>query len=1632
MNFRFICLLSTLLACIGYRSGARPANQEDDSIVQISSSPAFYQELVPIGTPAGNENSALLAIIQNMRAHGVVTNLPALEQFVSNYPVSPWTLSLRANLGRYYYEHGRYSLALQILQDVWQQTGQATEGPAKRVADFTFAYLTRALASLGRLETLLTLFKQTEGRVFDSGPLQQIVNSSSESCLIMQIQPGISFQCGTFAIKSLADYVIGDSFNSRPLLDVPSPTNGFNMSTLLSLAAASRVDLVAGQWGQDMAIVVPSIVHWKSDHYAAILNGTNGVYRVVDPTFGKERWLGEAVIREEASGQFLVLRGSLPESWRLLSAQETDQIWGRGYVYGANDPNDGCGNGSGGASPPGTGGSGPGSPTAGTPTAGAGSGGANHQEGTSGAGMNAGVLPGDGGGGNCASGCNGGGNGSGGNAPGSGGSGSCPNCPAPGSPGASGGNSGPSQPGLPAGATSYRPGGMGMATWEVSEPYITLWLYDKPLAYQSGVGYPVSLTLAYKQRETRLISTNVFSFGKMWDSSWLSYIPDTYPGEQATRENLGGGEVVFYDMNNVFYHEHTSRSQLERTTHTDTSLAGFVVEYPSGAKDVYGYVIPFQMVDTTFLTAQVDPFGHTNRFDYDETSGALLLKYVVDADGRTNQLFYTNLNFPAQVTSVEDAFGRTTWLKYDETGMLTNIVDPVGLASSFKYDWHGWATNLTTPYGTTTFEHFTNSYTTGNEFVGDSYLFVRACRVVDPVGATNLYMLRQDCLNLYTNLAAYSNGITTPFLADGYLDGTGHDDLTIIPSNLPAVYFTPLNQYLRYRNSFHWGPRQASQLPTDLFNFSVADYRKARLRHWLHDANINLIGQSLALEQAASVDGLTPGQTTWYFYPGVGNGPAGPSVPYPNLVARVLPDGTSAYEWTRLDEWDNVTNIVSSHSTGFGATVLSRTNVYIYDSSSHDLIQEIGQHGETNGYFYDANHQLLRYTNAVGEITCYTYDDQGRLTNTLTPSLLNIQNVYFSSGDYTNWVEKRIELEIGRTNSFTYATNLVATQTDPRGNVTSYTYDNLQRLRTASDARGTVTYAYDKLDLSSIHDRLSLTTSFVHDGVRRLTAKTNALGYFTLYNYCTCGALDSLRDAEGNYTFFFYDNLGRLLNAAYPDGYSVTNNFNLLGQLTNTIDSAGVSITNWFDNQGLRYAVADAVGTREFISFDDEDRATNIVNSDGVSIGMSYDNLGRMVRRKYPDAGVEKFGYSSSGLVAYTNQIGMSNYFVYDEGGRKIFETNANAELIRYTNNHAGDLLSLTDGKSQTTRWNYDEYGRVTNKVDQAGTVTLRYAYDADDRLTNRWSVEKGNTGYGYDNAGNLTGIAYAHSASVSFAYDAMNRRTNMVDGIGTTAWAYTPAGQVFAEDGPFASDTLTNSYENRRRLGLRLQQPTGTWTNGFGYDLANRLTNVIMSAGTFAYKYGTTGVTRRPLKISLPNSGYITNIYDPSARLLETSLDTSGDSVLDSYLYAYNPASQRTNVARADSSTVAYSYDRIGQLTGADSSIAAEDRAYDYDSAWNLNHRTRNGTTDTFLVNPLNELTNALATTLIYDQNGNLTNHGGQVYAYDDENRLITWSQGLLFRALWELPSLTMAWAACGAGANLSGTARPMCCKRQ
>jgi hypothetical protein len=59
-----------------------------------------------------------------------------------------------------------------------------------------------------------------------------------------------------------------------------------------------------------------------------------------------------------------------------------------------------------------------------------------------------------------------------------------------------------------------------------------------------------------------------------------------------------------------------------------------------------------------------------------------------------------------------------------------------------------------------------------------------------------------------------------------------------------------------------------------------------------------------------------------------------------------------------------------------------------------------------------------------------------------------------------------------------------------------------------------------------------------------------------------------------------------------------------------------------------------------------------------VSVSAAYDNLNRPLTRSYPDAGVERWGYTLNvpGPTSYTNPIANAALYAYDPLNRKTNE----------------------------------------------------------------------------------------------------------------------------------------------------------------------------------------------------------------------------------------------------------------------------------------------------------------------------------------------------------------------------------------
>lgn len=1040
------------------------------------------------------------------------------------------------------------------------------------------------------------------------------------------------------------------------------------------------------------------------------------------------------------------------------------------------------------------------------------------------------------------------------------------------------------------------------------------------------------------------------------------------------------------------------------------STNGFHLVYPDGSQDVFGLTYydaplvspPYQPTPTittaeALLTARIDPQGRITRVGYEQLTGTrdLRVKYVVDSDGRTNTFLYSTnyeayggLNVPIHpwnLQEVDDPYGRKVQFGYDfVSGVLTSITDAAGMTSSFQYQAPtvtntyyllpsytptnivglngtnncGWITNLSTPYGNTSFSYYQLLDSTATE--PDAYI-QRAIYISEPTGAHQLYYY------LHNNTSAASTNTAPTVSGQAFDDGnSGTYD--------PA---------LTHRNTFYWGRRQfaalsstvqstiSGSLSNALADLTTADFNKADLKHWLLSSVDDLsITEGLSSEQDPSPDaaGSIPGLRTWYNY---SNKPSGQpellgSDPQVSCIARVLPDGTSQYTTYNFYQSGPATGLVSDNESSYSkpdGTIGVLTNWFAYAANGVDLVGVNNSAGQYVNYGYNGSHQITSITNAMNQVATLSWNPN--LTGVQWPGGQSV-SLNYGSADYgrlqtISWSPSGRSFTIN-----SYSSGLPASVTDDRGVTLNNSWDNLNRFTSAAFPDGTtISNIYTFLDLGATKDRLGNWTHYSYDGLEHLTTVTNANNAVTTYSWCGCGSLTAILDALTNLTSLNYDNQGNLTNVVFPDYSSISWQFDLAGRMTNAFDGAGRSIQLSYNNQGLATAIAGSYGALQSVVYDAINRPVSITDANGVTVTNTFDAINELLTRTWPDGVSEGYGYSAAGLIAYTNRDGQPTHFGLDAAGRVTSVTNANHEIIQLGYDSLDDVISLVDGLNHTTSWQYNQYGWLTNKVDGLNRNAFRFAYNANGWLTNRWTPEKGDTGYSFDNVGNLKTITYP-SSTINYLYNADNWLINMADSVGTTVFSYTSAGQLQSESNSWAAVSYTYSQ------GLRTAMSIGSWGQTYNYDSIWRITSVVSPAGAFGYSYNFNPASSLVTGISLPNGANIVNSFDGLARLTQTALNNQWGHTLDGYSYSPDALGLRTNIVRnlgLTSSSVAVGYDNIGQLTSwvakesGGTSRLNEQLGFGFDAADNLHSRTSGNLSQTFNVDAANELTSVTRT---------------------------------------------------------------------
>src|SRR5439155_12647975 len=123
-------------------------------------------------------------------------------------------------------------------------------------------------------------------------------------------------------------------------------------------------------------------------------------------------------------------------------------------------------------------------------------------------------------------------------------------------------------------------------------------------------------------------------------------------------------------------------------------------------------------------------------------------------------------------------------------------------------------------------------------------------------------------------------------------------------------------------NRFYWNRQQYAALNANFRssgNFddlTVADYTLPRRRHWLTTFHNSLLSGTLSVQRDPSQDGATLGQTTWYDYTGKPADYREGTESSPLTVARVLPNGQTAYRYVQRNSLSRPTLTVTSYGDG--------------------------------------------------------------------------------------------------------------------------------------------------------------------------------------------------------------------------------------------------------------------------------------------------------------------------------------------------------------------------------------------------------------------------------------------------------------------------------------------------------------------------------------------------------------------------------------------------------------------------------------------------------------------------------------------------------------------------------------------
>src|SRR6266545_7723220 len=134
--------------------------------------------------------------------------------------------------------------------------------------------------------------------------------------------------CGLMSLYEIARLLQPTNVGVAAILKEPAPPQGVSMAELTILSDRFQFGLVPVERAFGGPLPVPSVAHWKPNHFVAILDKQGESYHMFDPASNSSRWLTGTTLNRHMSGQFLAPVVRLPADWRHLTIAEAQSVYG--------------------------------------------------------------------------------------------------------------------------------------------------------------------------------------------------------------------------------------------------------------------------------------------------------------------------------------------------------------------------------------------------------------------------------------------------------------------------------------------------------------------------------------------------------------------------------------------------------------------------------------------------------------------------------------------------------------------------------------------------------------------------------------------------------------------------------------------------------------------------------------------------------------------------------------------------------------------------------------------------------------------------------------------------------------------------------------------------------------------------------------------------------------------------------------------------------------------------------------------------------------------------------------------------------------------------------------------------------